>query len=73
MTEKRNFDKNKMMLKVEDNGENEDFQIEFEINIELIDYESGHSSNSMVIIPVDKETNFFFIESKIIHFLNIKT
>ena len=70
LTEKRNFDKNKMMLKVEDNGENEYFQTELEIDKELIDYETEHHSNSMVIIPVDKETNFIFKESKNIAYFN---
>ena len=76
LTEKRKFGKNKMMLKVEDNGENEDFQTEFEINKELIDYEPDHALNSMIIVPVDKETNFVFRNSKnntIFKYENIKS
>lgn len=60
LTEKRNFDKNKMMTKVEDNGENEIFQTEIEVNIELYDYEVNKTSNTIIIIPVDKETNLIY-------------
>lgn len=66
--EERNFDKYKMILKVEDNGENEIFQTEVEINKELLDYENDHSSNYMIIIPIDKETNFMYISSDISYF-----
>ena len=61
MTEERNFGKNKMMLKVEDNGENEYFRTEVEINKEFFDYESDHNSNKINIVPVDKETNLVFL------------
>ena len=64
LTGKRNFEKNKMMTKVEDNGENEEFQTELEITKKLYDYKSDHSSNKLIIVPVDKETNFVFINSK---------
>ncbi len=57
-----------MILKVEDNGENEIFQTEVEINKELLDYENDHSSNYMIIIPIDKETNFMYISSDISYF-----
>ena len=53
-----------MMLKVEDNGENEYFQTELEIEKELIDYEHDHKSNSMILVPVDKETNLVYIDLK---------
>ena len=61
LTEERNFGKNKMMLKVEDNGENEYFRTEVEINKEFFDYESDHNSNKINIVPVDKETNLVFL------------
>ena len=64
LSEERNFGKNKMMLKVEDNGENEYFQTELEIEKELIDYEHDHKSNSMILVPVDKETNLVYIDLK---------
>ena len=64
LTEEKFLDKNKAMLKVEDNGENENFQTEVEINIELFDYEHDHFSNSMIIVPVDKETNLVYIHMK---------
>jgi len=73
LTEKRNFDKNKMMLKVEDNGENEIFQKEVEIDIELFDYEKDHTSNKMIIIPVDKETNLIYTYSKDITYFNYES
>ena len=60
LTENRNFDKKQMMSKVEDNGENEYFQTELPINIELNDYELDHDSNYMIFVPVDKETKFVF-------------
>ena len=49
-----------MMTKAEDNGENEYFQTELEIKIELYDYEQNHTSNKAIFVPVDKETNFVF-------------
>jgi len=58
------LDKNKTMIKVEDNGENEHFQTEVEINIELFDYENDHFSNCMIVVPVDKETNLVYIHMK---------
>ena len=58
------MDKKQAILKVEDNGENENFQTEVEINIELFDYEQDHFSNRMIIVPVDKETNFVYIHMK---------
>ena len=64
ITEQRNFDKNKMMLKVEDNGENENFTTELEIDKELIDYEPEHTSNEMIMVPVDKESNLVYINLK---------
>ena len=64
LTGKRNFEKKKMMTKVEDNGENEEFQTELGINIELYDHEKDHDSNKLIIVPVDKETNLVLINSK---------
>ena len=64
LTEERNFDKNKMMLKVEDNGENEYFTTELEIDKELIDYEPEHTSNEIIMVPVDKESNLVYINLK---------
>ena len=64
ITEQRNFDKNKMMLKVEDNGENEYFTTELEINEELIDYEPEHTLNEIIMVPVDKESNLVYINLK---------
>ena len=61
LTEERNFDKYKMMLKVEDNGENEHFRTEVEINKELIDYGSDETYNYIIIVPVDKETNLAYM------------
>jgi len=57
-------EKNKMMTKAEDNGENEYFQTELEIKIELYDYEQNHTSNKAIFVPVDKETNFVFRNTK---------
>ena len=76
LTEKRNFEKYKMMLKNEDNGENEYFQTELEIKINLYDYEIDDTSNEMIIVPVDKETNFIFkssIDSKYFQYKNLKS
>jgi hypothetical protein len=70
LTEEKTFDKNKMMLKFEDNGENENFQTEIEINIELSDYEHDHSSNRMIIVPVDKETDLVYFNLKNITYFN---
>ena len=61
LTEERKFDKNKMMLKVEDNGENEYFRKEVEINKELIDCEPGEADNTIIIVPVDKENNLVYV------------
>jgi len=76
LTEERNFDKNKMMLKVEDNGENEYFTTELDIDKELIDYEPEHTSNRMIIVPVDKESNLVYINLKTYNYFsyeNIKS
>ena len=65
-----------MVLKVEDNGENEDFKTELEINIELYDHEKDHDSNKLIIVPVDKETNLVFKNSKNItyfYYENVKS
>jgi len=59
-----NFDKNKLMLKVEDNGESENYQTEVKIDKDLIGYDADHTSNRMIIVPVDKETNFVYIHLK---------
>jgi len=59
-----NFDKNKLMLKADDNGESENYQTEVTINKDLIDYEAEHTSNRMIIVPVDKETNFAYMHLK---------
>ena len=64
ISEQRNFDKNKMMLKVEDNGENEYFTTELEIDKELIDYEPEHTLNEIIMVPVDKESNLVYINLK---------
>jgi len=64
LTEERNFGVYKMMFKVEDNGENEYFQTELEIDKELIDCEPDHYSNRMIFVPVDKETNLVYIHLK---------
>ena len=64
LTEERNFDKYKMMLKVEDNGEKEYFRTEVEINKELIDYETDKTDNYIIIVPVDKETNLIYMHLK---------
>ena len=61
LTEERNFGACKMMFKVEDIGENEDFQTELEIDKELFDYKPYHYSNLMIFVPVDKETNLVYI------------
>ena len=66
LTEERKFDKNKMMLKIEDNGEKEYFQTEVEIDKELIDYEPNYTYNYMIIVPVDKETNLVYMHLKTI-------
>ncbi len=64
LTEERNFDKYKMMLKVEDNGENEYFKTEIKINKELIDYEPDQTYNRIIIVPVDKENNLAYMHLK---------
>ena len=76
LTGKKNFEKKQMVLKVEDNGENEDFKTELEINIELYDHEKDHDSNKLIIVPVDKETNLVFKDSKNItyfYYENVKS
>ena len=74
LAEERNFEKNKMVIKVEDNGEKEIFQTEVEIVKELFDYKKDHTSNRMNIVPVDKETNiayFYSNENKNFNYENI--
>ena len=76
LAEKRNFEKKKMMTKAEDNGKTEYFQTELEINKELYDYELDKTSNTLIIVPVDKETNLVFRNLKNIkyfHYENIKS
>ena len=64
LSEKRIFGKNKMMLKLEDNGEDSIFHCEVDINKDLVD--TGSSiDNNMTVVPVDKETNFVLINMKI--------
>ena len=64
LSEKRIFGKNKMMLKLEDNGEDSNFHCEVDINKDLVDTGSSNDNN-MTVVPVDKETNFVLINMKI--------
>ena len=64
LSEKRIFDKNKMMVKLEDNGEESGFHCEIDINIDLIESDSSQGNNMTVVI-VDKETNLVLINLKI--------
>lgn len=59
-----------MMTKAEDNGENQHFQTELEIKVELYDYGQNHTSNKVIFVPVDKETNLVFRNIKNIAYFN---
>ena len=61
---KRNFGEKKMMFKFEDNGENNKFETEVDIDKEIYNSESWNSNNYMTIIPVDKESNLILIDLK---------
>ena len=64
LSEKRIYGKNKMMIKLEDNGEQSNFHSDVDINIDLVDTGSSND-NIMTVVPVDKETNFVLINQKI--------
>ena len=67
LSEKRIFDKNKTILKLEDNGESTYYQQEVEIDKELIEAHysdsRGYTNNNMTVVPVDKETNLVLLKN----------
>ena len=66
LSEKRIFDKNKTILKLEDNGESTYYQQEVEIDKKLIEAHysdsRGYTINNMTVVPVDKETNLVLLK-----------
>ena len=59
LSQKRNFGENKMMLKVEDNGENERFEEIIEIDKKL-----NLKYSNVIVVPVDKESNLILMYYK---------
>ena len=64
LTKKKNYGKNKMKIKLEDNGEKSNFHCDVDININLVDTGSINDNN-MIVVPVDKETNYVLVNQKI--------
>ena len=66
LSKKKINGKNKMKIKLEDNGEKSNFHchVDINININLVDTGSNNDNN-MTLVPAGKETNYVLINQKI--------